>query len=209
MPSCEVRSQFWKGLCSSRCSPLPSLSPQNRAVPVPSSPHRCLWEQSRHHNRAGFFHKVFWPQAWISKFRKVNIHLQPALPPHPNKVSAGQPLLQTQPKPCAPGSRDAAWLLPPPLGRAAGSCQALELCLNPGRVGFSAVNPCRVSCAAACQPRAGGAGKPAQFCCAPCTAGQQEDPHPPMQHTLTTGDSVSWRTSSLTICFARMRWFRI
>lgn len=99
-------------------------------MPVPSSPHRCLWEQSRHRNRAGFFHNVFWPQAWISKFRKVNIHLQPA-PLYPSEVNAGQPLLQTQPKPCAPGSEDAAWLLPHPLGRAAGSCQALEFCLNP------------------------------------------------------------------------------
>ena len=157
MPSCEVRSHFWKGLCSSRCSPLPPLSPQNRAVPVPSSPHRCLWEQSRHRNGAGFFHKVFWPQAWISKFRKVNIS-SAACPPAPSEVNAGQPLLQTQPKPCAPGSKDAAWLLPSPLGRAAGSCQALELCLNPQ------THPCRASCAAACQPRRSGEASSVLLC---------------------------------------------
>lgn len=80
LPSSEARSRCWKGLCSSHCSPLPSLSPQNRAVPVPTSPQCCLWEQGGHPNRAGFFHRLFQPQAWISLAKSTSIcSLPPAL----------------------------------------------------------------------------------------------------------------------------------
>lgn len=93
LPSSEARSHCWKGLCTSHCSPLPSLSPQNRAVPVPTSPRRCLWEQGGHPNRAGFFHRLFQPQAWISSAKPTSIC---SLPPAQRSV-LGSPSCRLSP----------------------------------------------------------------------------------------------------------------
>lgn len=125
LPSREVRSRSREGLSWPCCSPFPIPDPpQNTAAPVPSSPRHRSWEQSGPPDGAGFFHKVSWLQAGISKFRKVNIHPQAA---PSSEVDTRQP----QPRPCAPGWGGCPWLLPPSPGRAAGSCPPPERCLSP------------------------------------------------------------------------------